>query len=387
MVDRHIKKGKKNTWDPQSDAVQEDQIAAYDAIRKKCPIAHSDYLHWSIFSHKEVKRILEDHQTFSNQFSRYISIPNGLDLPQHREYRKLIEPYFNKAAVEKFKPLCQTITTELCHLLQGEVEVTETFATEFSIQIQAAFMGWPDSLHQPLLEWITKQHQATLQNDRKTLEKMALEFDGHIRSQLAWRRNLGENAPNDVTTSLLKEEVADRLLTDEELVSIIRNWTVGELGTITACVTIITHYLAIHPEIQRRLREEPSIRRRAIDEILRIHAPLISNRRITTKEVEVGGVTLPVNTRLTLMWASANRDEEVFGDPDEFRLDRNPEDNLLYGAGLHICPGERLARLELEVLLDAMLAMTTHWHLVEGKQPERDHYPASGFSELWVNFS
>ncbi|MGZ5374497.1 MAG: cytochrome P450 [Aeromicrobium sp.] len=77
----------------------------------------------------------------------------------------------------------------------------------------------------------------------------------------------------------------------------------------------------------------------AIDEILRMHGPLISSRRKVTRTVEFGGRTVPAGERISLIWASANRDEAVFGDPDEFRLDREPSGNLLFGAGLHGCPG------------------------------------------------
>src|SRR5690625_7159196 len=82
------------------------------------------------------------------------------------------------------------------------------------------------------------------------------------------------------------------------------------------------------------------------------------NRRITTREVELGGRTLPAGTRIAIIWASANRDEAVFGDPDEFRLDRDPELNLLYGAGIHVCPRAPLARPELNTVGGDQLAGT-----------------------------
>jgi cytochrome P450 len=82
------------------------------------------------------------------------------------------------------------------------------------------------------------------------------------------------------------------------------------------------------------------------------------------------------------MWASANRDEAVFGDPDEFRLDRDPALNLLYGAGIHVCPGAPLARLELRVFMEELLRRVPRLALCPDKQPVRAVYPASGFSFL-----
>ena len=211
---------------------------------------------------------------------------------------------------------------------------------------------------------------------------VALEFDVYIKELLAVRRDAGVAAPDDITTSLLGEKVGGRLLEDVEIVSILRNWTVGELSTIAASVGILAHYLADHPKVQQLLREQPSSLPTAIDEILRIHGPLISSRRITTKPVEAGGRRLPVGERVTLMWASANRDEDVFGDPGEFRLDREPSENLLYGAGVHVCPGAPLARLELRVVMGELLERTKHIDLVPGKEPVKATYPASGFSSL-----
>ena len=166
-----------------------------------------------------------------------------------------------------------------------------------------------------------------------------------------------------------------------------RNWTVGELGTIAASVGILAHHLAAHPDRQRLLRKDFALLSAAIDEILRIHAPLIANRRITTRAVEMGGRRLEAGARISLIWASANRDEAVFGDPDEFRLDRDPAQNLLYGAGNHVCPGAELARLELRVVMEELLARTDRIALVSERPPVRAVYPAGGFSSLalWID--
>jgi hypothetical protein len=119
----------------------------------------------------------------------------------------------------------------------------------------------------------------------------------------------------------------------------------------------------------------------AIDEILRIHAPLIANRRVATRAVEFDGRRIDAGERITLIWASANRDEAVFGDPDEFRLDRDPALNLLYGAGIHACPGAPLARLELRVVVEELLG-SRQIEPAPGSVPVRAIYPASGFSLL-----
>ncbi|WP_232090722.1 cytochrome P450 [Billgrantia diversa] len=84
------------------------------------------------------------------------------------------------------------------------------------------------------------------------------------------------------------------------------------------------------------------------------------------------------------MWGSANRDEAVFGDPDELRLDRDPQTNLLYGAGIHVCPGAPLARMELRLIMEALLADTLHLALIADKPAVRNKFPAGGYSSVPV---
>ena len=375
-------------WDPRAREVLDDQLKVYDGMRRRCPVAYSDYLQWSLFSHADVMRVLTDHRRFSNAASGFLSVPNGMDPPVHDGFRKLIDPYFDPRQMTEFSPVCRRIAEELVRGLPsgGEVELMTRFAEDFAVHIQCAFMGWSSVLHEPLRRWTHKNREATLARDREAMARIAQEFDGYIREQLDIRRRAGNGMRADVTSRLLAEKIDGRPLTDAELVSIIRNWTVGELSTISACIGILAGYLASRPELQRQLREQPVLLPAAIDEILRIDAPLISNRRIAVEEVELGGRKLTTESRITIIWASANRDEAVFGDPDEFRLDRDPASNLLYGAGVHACPGAPLARLELQILMEVLLSSTSNFAMVPGKAPTRAHYPAGGFSSLplWI---
>ena len=175
-------------------------------------------------------------------------------------------------------------------------------------------------------------------------------------------------------------------MTDEELVSLLRNWTVGELATISASISILTHYLAHHPELLNDLKAVPEQLSDAIDEILRMDAPLISNRRVVTQEVEIGGRTIPAGAKITLLWASANRDEVAFGNPDQFCPRQNAARNLLYGAGIHVCPGAPLARMELRIFMEELLKQIEAIEQADGEQPERAMFPTGGFNYLPLVF-
>lgn len=375
---------RKPDWNPRADEILKNQIHAYDTMRAECPVAWSDYQHWTLFRHGDVMRVLENHQTFSSAASSHLSVPNGMDPPQHTPFRQVIEPYFSRQAMDQFEPTCRTIARNLVASLPDgwPFDVVEEFSRDFALQIQCAFMGWPDTLHEPLREWVLKNHQATLSRDRRAQADIAHEFDGYIHDLLETRRQAGTNAPRDVTTSLMEETVNGRTMTHEELTSLLRNWTVGELGTISSSVSILLSYLAEHPDLRQSLADDTAALPDAIDEILRMDAPLISNRRITTRDVKIGGRTIPASEKITILWASANRDEKVFGDPDAFCPHKNCDQNLLYGAGVHVCPGAPLARMELRVLMEEFLSAIDTLKAAPDEQPERAVFPTGGFSYL-----
>ncbi|MDL0431409.1 cytochrome P450 [Marinobacter sp. TBZ242] len=380
---------RKADWNPRADEVLGDQIRAYDTMRVQCPVAWSNYQHWTLFRHGDVMRVLEDHQTFSSAASSHLSVPNGMDPPEHTPYRKVIEPYFSQQAMSQFEPTCRNIARNLVDSLpDGQpFDVVEKFSRAFALQIQCAFMGWPGSLHEPLREWVLKNHRATLASDRLAMAEVAHEFDGYIHDLLETRRQAGANAPRDVTTSLMEETVNGRTMTDEELTSLLRNWTVGELGTISSSVSILLSYLAEHPDLKQSLANDTIALPDAIDEILRIDAPLMSNRRVTTRDVEIGGRPIPAGEKITILWASANRDEKVFGDPDAFCPQKNRDHNLLYGAGVHVCPGAPLARMELRVLMEEFLSAVDTLEPAPEDRPERAVFPTGGFSYLPMTIS
>lgn len=375
-------------WDPKSLEVQRDQRAAYDEMRRRCPVAYSDFLGWSLFRHEDVTRALLDHHTFSSAVSQRLSVPSGMDQPEHTVYRRIIEPYFSAQRMTAFEPECRSIAVERVRDLPAgaEVEFMAAVALPFAVQVQCAFLGWPPALHGTLLRWMEKNQAATLAVDRRAMSEIALEFEGIIDHLLETRRAAGAGPESDLTAALMHEEVRGRPLSREELASILRNWTAGEIGTISAAVGILAHYLAENHDVQRQLRAQPHWLGAAIEEILRLHGPLVSNRRITTQPVEIGGRQIEAGERITLMWMSANRDERVFDQPDSFRLDRDPRKNLLWGAGVHVCPGAPLARLEMRLFMEELLARTGTLEISAEKKPTLAVYPASGFARLPLRF-
>jgi len=370
-------------WDPQAPEVQRDQRAAYDQLRERCPLAHSESQHWSVLRHAEVMRVLDDHATFSSAVSAHPAVPNGYDQPEHTQYRRALDPFFAPERMARFEPVCRALsgaTVQEALALGGDLEITQEFALPFAVRVQSAFLGWPTLLQDELLGWLRRSHAATRSGDRVQTSAVAREFEDLVERVRQARRDAPPT--QDVSSELMHTRVDGRLLDLRELASVLRNWTVGEVGTIAASIGILMHWLASHPDWQQRLREQPALLPTAIDEVLRIDGPLVSNRRITTRATALGGCPLPAGSRLSVNWIAANRDPRVFGDPDAFRMDRDPGLNLLYGAGIHVCPGAPLARLELRVLIEELLARTTRIVLAAGHAPARAVYPDAGYATL-----
>ena len=352
-------------------------------------MARSEFMGWSLFRQEDVTRALHDHETFSNAVSQHLSVPNGMDPPEHTAYRRIIEPYFSATRMAAFEPVCRALVADLVQNLpaRGAVEFNAEVALPFAVRVQCAFLGWPERLHDALIRWIRRNHEATLAQDRPAMSEIAREFEAIIDDLLDTRHQAGAGPESDLTAALMHETVWGRPLSNEEVASVLRNWTGGEIGTIAASAGILAHFIATDPGVQSRLRAEPSVLPAAIDEILRIHGPLVVNRRVTTREVEISGRKISAGERVSLHWISANRDENVFEEPDQFRLDRDPSKNLLYGAGIHVCPGAPLARLELRVFMEELLARTREIILSPETAPTLAVYPASGFAILPLKVS
>lgn len=140
-------------------------------------------------------------------------------------------------------------------------------------------------------------------------------------------------------------------MSDAEWVSILRTWTGGDLGSIALCVGVLVAHLLQQPQSIEYLRRAESTDVDAyIDEVLRLDNPFISNRRVTTCPVHIGGQHIPAGARIKLNWTSANRDETVFSN-NAFNPEKHAADKLVYGIGKHICPGRLLSTWQLRIAL------------------------------------
>jgi cytochrome P450 len=376
-------------WDPREASIQRDQVAAYDELRERCPVAHSQSLGWSVLRHGDVVSVLVDHGRFSSRVSAHSAPPSGTDPPEHAAYRAVVERCFSPQLVASFEPdLREIAATTIAGAIAGAdgLEVMSAIAEPFAARTLSAYLGWPLEVATALRAWSADSARATRTRDASELSRVAERFD-RIIFEMLQQRTPGPDGPATVTGRLLAETVDGVALTDAQMVSMLRNWTVGELGTIAAAIGIVAEFLARRPDIQRLLRSSPDLRQPAIDEMLRLEAPLIANRRRTTAPVVLAGRMIPGEEPITILWPAAQRDPRAFPEPTEFRLDRDSGRNLLCGRGPHACPGEGLARLQLGVLLEELLRRVPVFARTPGTAPKRAAYPAGGFTEVCVTWA
>jgi cytochrome P450 len=373
-------------WDPRDIAVLGDQRRVYDEMRERCPVAYSDFLDWSLFRHEDIVNVLADPETYSSA-SKRLAIPNGMDPPEHTRYSRALAPYFRPDRMNALEPACRRIAVDLLKALlargEAEVDVIPEFAEPLPIKTLCRFLGWPPETWENLRGWTHGNQEVAFSQDKEAGAALAREFTRYVMEALRVRREASGHASDDLTTSIMGIVVDGVALNDEEIVSLLRNWTAGQ-GTVAASIGILVYYLAGHADMQQQLRREPALLPAAIDEILRADGPLVANRRSTTREVEIEDRKIGAGEKLSLNWIAANRDGRTFDDPDAVRLERNPEDNLLFGAGIHYCLGAPLARLEMRVAMEELLARTTMIELGAADLPRRHIYPSNGFGELPV---
>ncbi len=360
-----------------------DPLIAWDAERRRCPVAPGPDHDWTIHGHPEALAVLHDPVTFSNRVSAHLSVPNGMDPPEHGPYRAIVERAFAPAAVSAFSPRCRALADELVGGFAADAggDAVGALGTPFAVAAQVAFLRLPDAARAQLGAWQAANVRATRARDRRATAEVAAEFGVLVEGWLAPRRDRSAWPSDDPLVGLLDARVEGRPLTVPELVSVVRNWTVGEVGTLAASVGLIAHALAVHADATDLLRGAPELRDGWIDEVLRARGPLVGNRRVVTRPVTVGGQRLEAGDRLLLLWPSIDRDERVFTEPDALRLERDPG-SLVYGAGIHVCPGAPLARLELRAVLDALLAHT--WVLDPDDPPVFARPPQGGYERMTV---
>ncbi|HEX5396092.1 MAG TPA: cytochrome P450, partial [Candidatus Limnocylindria bacterium] len=320
-----------------------------------------------------------DPATYSSA-SRHVAVPNGMDPPGHTSHRAALAPQFDDEQMQRLEPRCRAIAAELVTqmLETGTADVVDALAEPLTLRTLCAFLGWPEEQWDFLGGWTHGNQQAAFTRDPAAGRALAKLLNEHVRANLeAHREVTGDDL--DVTHALLVTEVDGQPYDDDAIVSILRNWIAGE-GTVAGGLSLLVLRLANDPGLQDRLRANPSLIPAAIEEMLRVDDPLVANRRTATRDVTIGDRTIAAGENLALMWIAANRDPRAFDEPTEVRLDRDMSGSMVWGQGIHLCLGAPMARLQLRVALEELLARTSQ--VAVAGDVRRSVYPSDGLAEF-----
>jgi len=360
-----------------------DPRAVTDQKRLQGPVQRIDGT-WTVLGHSEARAVASNPHVFSSAVSRFLQLPNGLDGAEHWEFRSLIDRYLTRAVVAELEPTLRSIADEVVAETGGvDKQDALELGITFAVRAMTAWLGWPRELEPRLVEWVHRNAEASRSGDDSRLAAVAADFDAIIRQVVEPR--LTDASITDVTASLVRDESLGRPLEFEEIVSILRNWTGGDLSSMALCIGVVVQALAHNRAIQDRIRSGVSDREleAIIDEFLRIDSPFVSNRRVTTCPVTLGGQRIGAGEQININWTSANRDERVFGDPDAFNP-HNLAANLVWGTGPHECPGRDLSMAELRSFVRALV--DAHLVTPDG-EPERATYPLGGYISVPVRLT
>lgn len=364
-----------------------DQRSAYDAQRTRCPVTCVDES-WMILGYAEVVAAATDPGTFSSTVDSRRAIPNSLDGAEHAAYRSVVDRYLTPERVAREEPRCRLVAAAIVDALPRDatVKTIASIGIPFAVRSQSSWLGWPADVEEGLVEWMGENHAATRSGDRSLTAVVAERFDGMIQALLEDRRG----APVvDVTGELMRERVDGRLLAEEQIVSILRNWTAGDLGSLATSVGVVVHFLAVTPAVQDEVRAmvgagDTAALDAAVEEILRIDDPFVSSRRKATRDVDLRGERIPEGGRVLLNWTAANRDPLVFGDPDRYAPRDHAQANLVFGIGPHVCPGRSLTLMELRVVTEELLGRTRWIEPAPDRPAVRETPPMGGWARVPV---
>lgn len=338
-----------------------------------------------VAGNEAARAVAEDPERFSSGVSRFLQLPNGLDGGKHREMRELVDKFLQPDEVSKLGPQFRAIARQLAEsaLAQGEVDAVGVLGAQYAVRAMTAWLGWPSELNDTLVDWVADNNAATRSGELERTAAVAQRFDDIIRSVV---QPLQDNPDESVTSRLVYDDSLGRRLEFEEVVSVLRNWTAGDLSSMAYCIGVVLDALIERPELQDRLAGGVSQKEftAIADEVLRADSPFVSNRRVTTCPVTLEGHNLPEGQRVRIHWTAANRDPDVFTDPDGFEPGENAGENLVWGAGPHACPGKALSVVELQAFAEELCDVA---ELSRAGQGQRETHPVGGWASLPVRLT
>ncbi len=363
-------------FDPLQPETFDSAHAQYAELRARCPVAHSDAYggFWALTRYDDVVQALSDPATYVTSVQNVVPKvaftgrrpPLHLDPPEHTPYRAALNPLLTPERVARLEPVVRRHAAELLvpMIASGHADICEAFGGHLPVRVFGHWMNLPPDLEQSLAQAGPAFIRAVQSAQEDVMRETSLALYDMARALIALRKAAPLDPDTDPTSALLAARREGEPLPDDMIVGMVRQVLVVGIVAPMVMVGAMAVHLSRHVELQRELRADRTLVPAAVEEFLRLYTPYRGFARTATRDVTFRGRTIEKGEPIALLYASANRDEEVFPDPSSFRLHRpNIRDHLAFGRGPHYCAGAALARVELQVALDELLARTRHFEL------------------------
>ncbi|HUR79069.1 MAG TPA: cytochrome P450 [Acidimicrobiales bacterium] len=298
-------------------------------------------------------------------------IPLQIDPPQHKYFRRLIDPIFGRETIARIEPETRRLVKRLIDDVkdQGACNFHETISEPLPSTVFLQLLGLPVARAK---EFIALKDGIIRPPARDNTERVALTNETGqkiyevLREAIAERDNGTGTDKDDLISMLLDAKVDGEQLTHEQVEDILYLMFLAGLDTVTASLDCMISYLAQNPEHRKELVQDPSLITHAVEELLRWESPVQGVIRITTQDTELGGCPIKAHTQVSVMLGSANTDEKQWERAEEVDFHRDTKGHIAFGGGNHRCLGAHLARMELRVALEEWLAAVPDFTVKEG---------------------
>jgi len=320
--------------------------------------------YWIISRYETIKSISRQPMLFSSasgvsiedRDQNFVSMI-AMDPPDHRRYRSIVSGGFTPRQIAAQEPHHRQIVRTILDGVvdRGHCDFVVDVAAELPLRVIAELLGVPQSACGDLFDWSNKmvgnqdpEYVFGMEEAERAAQDMFVFANGLAEERLA-------NPQQDLMSTILHGEVEGHRLSTFEFDTFFLLLAVAGNETTR---NLISHGLLLlleHPEALERLRREPALLPQAIEEMLRFKSPVLHMRRTALEDTELEGQRIRRGQKLVLFYPSANRDEDVFDQPDTFDIERKSNPHLAFGIGEHFCIGTHLARLETRVMFEGIL--------------------------------
>ena len=350
----------------------EDPYPVYRRLRDEAPVyLNRERSIWVLSRFDDVQRAGRGWRTFSS--AEGVDIDDSrlgpgsfldADPPRHNELRKILRADFAPASLGRLEPLIAAKVDTLVGSLveRGRVDLVDELARRLPVSVVCDLLGAPAEDHPQLERWYADMlyREPGRSEVPETAERATREMRGYIVAAVTERLR---SPRADLFTTIAGAHGEGRLSMDE-VDGMCRLLLLAGVHTTSSLIANALMLLEERPGDRRALGADPARIPDAIEELLRYLAPVQSGARVTTDGVEIHGVSVPRGERVLLLWASADRDERRFPDPDVLDLGRGPLRNVAFGEGIHFCLGAPLARLEARIAFEALFTRIPEYEIV-----------------------